>query len=65
MVINRDGTVRSVKVLESSGSKILDREAVEAVRKGAPYGKLPRVYEKDRIRILANFRYTIGNKFIY
>ncbi|NIQ97805.1 MAG: energy transducer TonB [Desulfuromonadales bacterium] len=65
MVINRDGSVRSVKVLESSGSEILDQEAVEAVRKGAPYGKLPRVYEKDSIRVLANFQYTISRKIIY
>lgn len=65
MIINRDGSVRSVKVLETSGSKVLDDEAAEAVRKGAPYGKLPRVYEKDHIRILGNFQYALRTRIIY
>ncbi|HKL48802.1 MAG TPA: energy transducer TonB [Desulfuromonadales bacterium] len=66
MVIDSEGgTVRSVEVVESSGSNILDQEAVEAVRKGAPYGDLPRAYEKDHIKVLANFRYTLNRRVIY
>lgn len=66
MVINSEGgTVRSVEVVESSGSDILDQEALEAVRKGGPYGDLPRAYEKDHIKVLANFRYTLNRRVIY
>lgn len=62
MSFNRDGTVKKVELLESTGYPLLDREAVAAVYKGAPYGKLPEAYDKKDLSILAFFRYNIGNK---
>ena len=66
MTFNRDGTIKNngVELLESSGFPRLDREAVAAVYKGAPYGKLPDAYKKDDLSILAFFRYSIGYKEI-
>ncbi len=64
MSFNRDGTVKNVELLESSGFPRLDREAVAAVYKGAPYGKLPDAYEKDDLSILAFFRYTMNRNYI-
>jgi len=64
MTFNRDGTVKDVELLESSGFPRLDREAVAAVYKGAPYGKLPDAYKKEEISILAFFRYTINRVYI-
>ena len=64
MTFNRDGTVKKVELLESSGFPRLDREAVAAVYKGAPYGKLPKAYKKEDLSILAFFRYTIDRAYI-
>jgi protein TonB len=47
------------EILESSGFPRLDNEAVAAVRKGASYGPLPRTYDKDRLTIMAFFRYDL------
>lgn len=59
VTINRDGTVADVRLLESSGSSILDQEAVDAVRKAGPYGSLPRAYEEETLKIFAFFNYTL------
>lgn len=64
MSFNRDGSVKTVELLESSGFPRLDREAVAAVYKGAPYGKLPDSYNKEDLSILAFFRYAISGKEI-
>lgn len=40
-VICRDGSVRDIKIVESSGFKALDKNAVEAIRKEAPFPKPP------------------------
>lgn len=62
MSFHRDGTIKDVELLESSGFPRLDREAVAAVYKGGPYGKLPDAYKKEELSILAFFRYSIGYK---
>ena len=64
MSFNRDGTVKKVELLESSGFPRLDREAVAAVYKGDPYGKLPDAYKKEDLSILAFFQYGIDRKYI-
>lgn len=65
VTIHRDGTVREVKVMEGSGSSILDEEAVAAVRKGSPYGALPRAYEEEFLTIFAFFDYRLTRRIIY
>lgn len=60
IVINRDGSVEAVKPLESSGFPTLDREAVAAVYRGAPYGKLPGAYKDDTLKIMAFFQYRLS-----
>jgi TonB family protein len=53
--INRDGSVDSIRVIESSGYAMLDENAVKAVRKSAPFPlapakleiKLPIVYRLE------------------
>lgn len=58
--INRDGSVRSVKLLESTGFDILDKEAMGAVRRGASYGPLPRAYTEPYLTIMAVFKYNLS-----
>ena len=39
--IGRDGGLKSIRVIESSGYRILDEAAKEAIEKGSPYPPLP------------------------
>lgn len=59
ITVNRDGTINNVELKESSGSRLLDTEAVAAVWQGAPYGPLPDSYEKDVLKIFAYFEYRM------
>lgn len=59
VTVNRDGTVQTIRLMESSGHGALDDEAIAAVRKGAPYGHLPRAYKGDSLNIFAFFQYNI------
>ncbi len=66
ITVNHDGTLaRRPEVRESSGWPILDREAVEAVIKAAPYGPLPRAYPNETLSIFAFFQYQLGGRRIF
>ena len=60
--VNRDGTLKDVKMMESSGHTTLDNEALAAVRKAAPYGKLPQAYKENVLNIFAFFQYNLTGK---
>lgn len=60
VTVNRLGNVTDVVLLESSGYKILDEEAMDAVRQGATYGPLPRAYPNEDLKIMAFFQYRLG-----
>ncbi|WP_305042072.1 energy transducer TonB, partial [Geoalkalibacter sp.] len=64
VTVRRDGSVQSVQLMESSGSALLDQEAIRAVWRGASYGPLPRAYEEETLTIFAFFQYRIGRTFI-
>lgn len=58
VVIEPNGKIKALKVLESSGSKILDEAAKESVRKAAPFG----AFSKDmkdilELRIIRTWRF--------
>lgn len=59
VTVNKDGTLRDVELKESSGYPLLDQEAIDAVRKGAPYGALSRYYEKETLTIFVFFQYHL------
>ena len=40
-VICKDGSVKDIRIVESSGFNALDKNAVEAIRKGAPFPRPP------------------------
>lgn len=61
----RGGTVADVKVMESSGHRALDDEAVAAVWKGGPYGSLPKAYDEETLNVFAFFQYTLTQRAIY
>lgn len=58
VIIEPNGQIKALKVLESSGSKILDDAAKESVRKAAPFG----AFSKDmkdilELRIIRTWRF--------
>jgi protein TonB len=65
ITITRSGEVQQVRILESTGYRVLDDEAVAAVRRGAPYGSLPRAYSGEILNIFAFFNYNLSRRVIY
>lgn len=65
ITVNRHGDVEDVQLLETTGYPLLDREAIDSVRKGATYGPLPRAYPHDTLKIMAFFQYSISNVIQY
>jgi protein TonB len=49
--ILRNGTIRDVRVLQSSGNYALDNSSKRAVYEASPLPELPRDYERDSAQI--------------
>lgn len=59
VIIREDGTVKAIRLLESSGSTILDEAAKQSVRQSAPYGKFsPEMADIVELRIIRTWRYS-------
>jgi len=56
--ISKDGNLLSLRLINSSGSNILDANAVKAVRGAAPYYPFPITITKKKLSILATFVYS-------
>lgn len=59
--IEKNGSVSKIRVVETSGHKILDVAVVEALRLASPFGPLPPGYQKERLTIVGSFRYVLTN----
>lgn len=61
VIIKPDGSVKAIRLLESSGSTILDEAAKQSVRRSAPYGKFTNeMQDVLELRIIRTWRYS-GN----
>ena len=58
-VIDRSGRLKEARVLQSSGSTILDNEALRAIRAAAPFGPFPSDWSERELRIRARFIYRL------
>lgn len=59
VIINEDGTVKAIRLLESSGSAILDEAAKQSVRRSAPYGQFTdEMKDIVELRIVRTWRYS-------
>lgn len=59
VIISSDGSVKAIRLLESSGSVILDEAAKQSVRQSAPYGKFSKEMEDIvELRIVRTWRYS-------
>jgi len=65
VTVDRKGNVTDVVLMESSGYRVLDDEAMLAVRQGATYGPLPRAYPNEYLHIMAFFQYHISGSSGY
>jgi periplasmic protein TonB len=57
--IGRDGRLASVDLVQGSGRKILDDEAISAIRKAAPYDPIPKEYKIPELKIRGHFIYEM------
>ncbi len=62
--ILKDGRLAGVWLVQSSGYRLLDEEAIRAVREAAPFNPIPERLKKDHLNIMANFTYTLGFRFV-
>jgi protein TonB len=53
----QDGHIDLLSVVRSSGSNLLDDEAVRAIKAAAPFPPIPRSIAANRLRIIAGFTY--------
>jgi protein TonB len=65
ITVNRDGTVEKVQLMESSGHRALDDQAIAAVHKGASYGTISKHYKEETLTLFAFFEYTLSRRVIY
>ena len=63
--VNVDGTVRDIRVLQSSGHRVLDDAAKRIVRLAAPFAPLPPEVRKntDILQIIRTWRFEPGHGF--
>ena len=65
IIVNRKGELIDVVPLQSSGSELLDFEAIQAIYRAAPFGPLTKHYPHDKLKIQAFFSYRLGGQSIY
>ena len=59
--ILKDGSVKRVKVVSSSGHRILDDAVVEAIKLASPYNPLPEGLNKEKLVIVGSFSYVLSS----
>lgn len=62
VVLNLDGSIRNIEVIQSSGQKVLDAAAERIVRLAAPFPPAPRGNERiDELNITRTWRFQPNN----
>jgi protein TonB len=57
--IQKNGSVSNIKVVQSSGFKILDDAVIEAIRLASPFAPLPASFDQERKVVTGTFRYVL------
>lgn len=59
VIINNDGNIKAIRLLESSNSTILDEAAKQSVRQAAPFGKFTKDMDDIvELRLIRTYRYS-------
>ena len=48
-ILNREGTLINVSLTGTSGSDMLDKEAIDTIKRASPYGPLPKEYTAENM----------------
>ncbi len=64
-VINQDGSLASVRILRSSGSGLLDQEAIRAIREAAAFPPLPARMNTKTLTVTATFEYLLSYRSVH
>ena len=59
--IEPDGKASRIKVIESSGHKLLDDAIVKAIKLASPFAPLPENFEQERLTIKGAFHYRLNS----
>ena len=62
--IMKDGSLANLELLRSSGYRILDDEALRAIRSAAPFPPLPDEWGRDRYSIRAAVLFYLNEAYI-
>ncbi|WP_127474702.1 energy transducer TonB [Sulfurivermis fontis] len=64
VAINADGSLKDVRVVRSSGHRVLDEGAIRIVKMAAPYAPLPQALRKDTdvLHIIRTWLFESGNQ---
>lgn len=65
IIVNSKGELIDVDLLQTSGSDLLDFEAIQAVYRAAPFGPLTKHYPHEKLKIRAYFSYQLSGRYIY
>ena len=60
MIIEKNGRVSKVRVIESSGYVSLDDSMVETIKLASPFAPLPKAWGKERLVITGSFHYILS-----
>lgn len=61
VALNRNGSVRSIDVIQSSGHKLLDEAAMRIVRLAAPFPPIPKTEGIDELYITRTWQFLPGD----
>lgn len=60
-IIEANGKVSKIQVVESSGHAVLDQAIVDAIRLASPFAPLPKGFQKDKLIVKGNFTYVLNS----
>jgi len=60
MVIEKDGRVSRVRVIESSGYTTLDENMLKTIKLASPFAPLPKNWGKERLVVTGSFHYILS-----
>jgi protein TonB len=61
VAINRDGSIKSADVIQSSGRKLLDEAAIRIVRLAAPFAPIPAGEKVDELYVTRTWQFLPGD----
>lgn len=62
--IKKDGTLGSVQLVRTSGHRILDETAINALKEAAPFWPLPEEWKQDALTIRGHFIYAFYGHYV-